>query len=83
MAKPKFTRWFSIDKDGQPARPGWYEVLYHLEKARHADGTTLYWGGLYWRHEESDPLSICGFGNWVTYGERWRGLSAEPIKVTE
>lgn len=83
MAKSKFTRWFSIDKDGQPIRKGWYEVLYDSDKARNADGATLYWDGIFWIHDCDDRHSRCAFGNYRTRGERWRGLSQEPIKVTE
>lgn len=72
---PKFTPWFSIDEDGHPARPGFYEVLYAWELEDNADGTTMYWDGAFWRRHERFPPS--SYGNAHTSGERWRGLMAE------
>jgi len=73
----EFTRWFSIDKDGQPARAGWYEVLYHGDRAEDG-GPTFYWDGAEWRFDSQSRASTA-FGNEDTRGERWRGLTA-PAK---
>lgn len=71
----KFTPWFSIDKDGHPIRPGWYEVLYAHEEEEEADGTTRYWDGKIWCGGKGGMCVLYGSGN--TRHERWRGLTAE------
>ena len=72
----KYTRWFSIDKDGQPTAPGWYDTLYSWEPDDLPDHkiSISYWDGeqWIWSPEFPDPLE---FGNVNTKGERWRGLS--------
>lgn len=73
----EFTRWFSVKKDGQPVRPGWYEVLYSGDPAQNG-GTTFYWDGAEWRFDPATSATTC-FGNEDTRGERWRGLTA-PMK---
>lgn len=72
---PNFTPWFSIDDDGQPTRPGWYEVLYLHELECDAGGTTMYWDGKDWSREKG--LERAMYGNTFTHGERWRGLVEE------
>jgi hypothetical protein len=72
---PERTRWFSINKDGQPVRAGWYETLYKGDKVLYPE--MMYWCGEFWRWEpNSSPLT---YGNQDTAGERWRGLTA-PVK---
>lgn len=71
----EFTRWFSIDDDGQPVRPGWYDVLYSFEAHENIRNPGVYyWDGAVWR---SDPeKGSLRFGNSHTNGEQWRGLTA-------
>lgn len=78
----KFTRWFSIDEDGQPTRPGWYDTLYSWEPEDYPEHsiTTAYWNGTHWMWEKEDSLYRLSFGNEDTAGERWRGLASDPSK---
>lgn len=69
------TRWFSIDKDGQPQLPGWYEILYDGED-EDARPLKFWWAGLSWFVHPNGPASA--FGNENTAGERWRGLAEKP-----
>ena len=62
--------WFSIDVDGQPPLPGWYDVLYEGENDPR-QMSSLYWDGDFWRY--TPHSTQCGFGNYDTPGERWRG----------
>lgn len=78
--KPEFTRWFSIDKDGNPARPGYYEVLFQSVQERPNSWFTRYWTGTSWQHYKEGTPSL--FGVPPTPGERWRGLVA-PLTQQE
>jgi len=69
----EFTRWFSINKDGNPARPGFYDVAYASDTAESAD-TVRYWDGARWCHNDEREWTCFGHGD--TRGERWRGLTA-------
>lgn len=73
-AKP--SRWFGIDKYGQPTLPGWYETRYW--RTDH-DLDRLYWDGANWRFGPDDDVTA--FGNWDTQGESWRGLASDPSKA--
>jgi hypothetical protein len=74
----KVTRWFSIDDDGQPVRPGWYENLYEHDEdlPPEESGEMGYWDGSQWLWGPEEGATA--FGNSNTRGERWRGLSAPP-----
>jgi hypothetical protein len=75
------TRWFSIDDDGQPTLPGWYECLYACD--RDANNSTMnYWDGHAWVVDEKTPTRLT-FGNEVTWQERWRGLAEDPNAASQ
>lgn len=69
------TPWFWIDTDGQPEKPGWYEVLYQGEEE--GQQTRLWWSGGSWLYGP-DGTTETYFGNHADTGERWRG-AATPI----
>jgi hypothetical protein len=72
------TRWFSIDEDGQPELPGYYDVAYGFQRDENdsAGYDRRYWSGAIWQeYEDGKRLS---FGNEDTAGERWRGLAEKP-----
>lgn len=65
------TCWYTIDVDGQPPLPGWYEVLFEGWDEDNGPTAFKYWDGDLWRHTPYSPQ--CAFGNYDTTGERWRG----------
>lgn len=68
------TEWYTIDVDGQPDKPGWYECLYEGEAEDIDTPETLYWDGYYWRLWPG-AQDTASFGNYDTAGERWRGAA--------
>lgn len=79
--KLALSRWFSIDKDGQPTLPGRYEVRYIWEEDDHPNliPTFYFWNGSTWLRAKGDRQQL-EFGNTNTEGERWRGLASDPNK---
>lgn len=71
------TPWFWIGTDGQPEKPGWYDVLYMGEPDDLEHPTRMYWDGQIWKFHPDHP-SPCIFGNFDCEGERWRGATT-PI----
>lgn len=68
------TRWFSIDEDGQPQLPGWYDNRYRdVEEGCPERG---WWDGAQWLWGPGGPPTY--FGNRDTAGEFWRGLAEKP-----
>lgn len=70
--KAEFTKWFSINAEGNPVRPGYYEVLYSTDRAEVSEGRTRYWTGSQWSRDDKNGFTL--FGHRDTRGERWRGL---------
>lgn len=79
MTEIAVTRWFSIDDDGQPTLPGWYECLYACDQGE-SYPTMNYWDGRAWVVDGDLDSPRLTFGNETTFGERWRGL-VEPYRA--
>lgn len=77
-ARPKLTRWFSIGKDGQPVREGWYDARFAGDRAN--DYRSIHFQDGYWSTRPGGPRST--FGNMNSFpDDKWRGLVADPTKA--
>lgn len=66
------TPWYTLDADGPPITPGWYECLFEGDDEDDEEAVEMiYWNGLQWLTSPAGLPSV--FGTGITTGERWRG----------
>ena len=70
------TPWFSIEKDGNPIRAGWYDIVYKGDPMdEDFDGDQRYWDGVNWCVDDfPGNSSLFGNAKYGVEGEHWRGL---------
>lgn len=74
----KLSEWFNLQRDGNPALAGWYEVAYGHDERDSLYHPRRYFDGTYWRSNVNAKRTAYGNVKIDRHREYWRGLAENP-----